>query len=105
MKYYVCNYCRIALNKNKMPSRCFLNGLEIVPIPRELAGLDPLSCQLIQRAKVWRVNTAKSITRVLSMCFRNHAYQFFVEHARSFCRAYQFFVEHTSFFVEHSSFL
>ena len=52
--YFVCGYCRALLNDNKMPSRCVLNGLETVPIPPELAGMDPLSCQLIQRAKAFQ---------------------------------------------------
>ena len=50
-QFYVCKYCLKLLNSNKMPPRCILNGLQTVPIPRELANLDPLSCQLIQRAK------------------------------------------------------
>ena len=40
---YMCNYC-----KPMMPPRCVLNGLQTVPIPRELAVLDQLSRQLIQ---------------------------------------------------------
>ena len=53
-KYYVCAYCRALLNDNRMPSRCVLNGLETVPVPPELAGMDPLSCQLFQRAKAFQ---------------------------------------------------
>ena len=34
-----------------MPSRCVLNGLEVDPVPPELESLDPLSKQIIQRAK------------------------------------------------------
>ena len=37
-----------------MPPRCVLNGLETVPIPEELQKLDPLSKQLIQRAKAFQ---------------------------------------------------
>ena len=51
---WVCQFCRPLLNKDKMPCRCFLNGLESEPIPAELANLDALSKQLIQRAKVFQ---------------------------------------------------
>ena len=37
-----------------MPCQCFLNGLESEPIPAELANLDALSKQLIQRAKAFQ---------------------------------------------------
>ena len=37
-----------------MPPRCVLNGLQTVPIPPELVPLDPLSRQLIQRAKFYQ---------------------------------------------------
>ena len=37
-----------------MPPRCVLNGLQTVPIPKELAVLDQLSRQLIQRAKCYQ---------------------------------------------------
>ena len=40
---YMCNYCKSAIKKNKLPSRCVLNGLEIVPMPHELAELDERS--------------------------------------------------------------
>ncbi len=56
--YYVCGYCRVLLNDNRMPSRV-LNCLETVPIHPELAGMDPLSCEFIQRAKAF-----KTITRL-----------------------------------------
>ena len=51
---YVCNYCKTAINNNKLPPRCVLNGLETVPIPPELAKLDSISSQLIQRAKCYQ---------------------------------------------------
>ena len=51
---YVCQYCRPLLNKNKLPCRCILNGLETEPVPPELSNLDPLSKQLIQRAKAFQ---------------------------------------------------
>ena len=51
---YVCYYCRPILNENKMPSRCILNGLITEPMPEELADLDALSRQLIQRAKAFQ---------------------------------------------------
>ena len=37
-----------------MPPRCVLNGLQTVPVPTELNILDPLSRQLIQRAKCYQ---------------------------------------------------
>ena len=51
---YMCNYCKSSIRKNKLPPRCVLNGLEIVPIPPELSKLDALSSQLIQRAKCYQ---------------------------------------------------
>ena len=52
--HYVCQYCRPVLNKDKMPSRCILNGLFTEPMPKELEALDPLSKQLIQRGKAFQ---------------------------------------------------
>ena len=54
LTHYVCQYCRPILNKNKMPCRCVLNGLETEEVPDELKKLDPLSKQLIQRAKAFQ---------------------------------------------------
>ena len=51
---YMCSYCKALIRKNIMPARCVLNGLQTVPIPPELAVLDPLSRQLIQRAKCYQ---------------------------------------------------
>ena len=50
----MCNYCKSVIKKNKLPPRCVLNGLETVPMPPELAKLDALSSQLIQRAKCYQ---------------------------------------------------
>ena len=52
--HYVCQYCRPILNKDNLPSRCVLNGLEVEPVPKELANLDQLSKQLIQKAKAFQ---------------------------------------------------
>ena len=52
--HYVCQYCRPILNRDQLPSRCVLNGLEVEPVPRELESLDPLSKQLIQKAKAFQ---------------------------------------------------
>ena len=49
---YMCHYCKQRVKADKMPACCFFNGLQNVPIPPELAKLDLLSRQLIQRAKV-----------------------------------------------------
>ena len=51
---YVCKYCRPLLNKDKVPNRCILNGLITEPIPNELAKLNVLERQLIQKAKVFQ---------------------------------------------------
>ena len=51
---YMCNYCKPIIRKNKLPPRCVLNGLQTVPVPSELAALDSLSRQLIQRAKCYQ---------------------------------------------------
>ena len=51
---YMCSYCKALIKKNRMPARCVLNGLQTVPIPPELAVLNPLSRQLIQRAKCYQ---------------------------------------------------
>lgn len=51
---YVCSYCRPILNSNKIPNRCILNGLITEPIPDELAKLNALERQLIQKAKVFQ---------------------------------------------------
>ena len=53
-KLYICKYCLPYLNKNTMPARCVLNGLVTEPVPDELKSLDPLSKQLIQRAKAFQ---------------------------------------------------
>ena len=33
---WVCQFCRVLVNKDKLPSWCVLNGLESEPIPAEL---------------------------------------------------------------------
>ena len=48
---YMCSYCKALIKNIRMPAFCVLNSLQTVPIPPELAGLDPLSRQLIQCAK------------------------------------------------------
>ena len=51
---YMYNYCKPLIKKNVLPPCCILNGLQVVPIPQELAQLDCLSTQLIQRAKCYQ---------------------------------------------------
>ena len=48
---YMCNYCKPMIRRDMMPLRCVLNGLQTVPIPRELAVLDR---QLIQLVKCYQ---------------------------------------------------
>ena len=52
--HFMCNYCKSKIRSNKMPPRCVLNGLEVIPIPVELTRLDCLSKQFIQRAKSYQ---------------------------------------------------
>ena len=51
--YMYTNFKPIIKN-DKVPGRCVLNGLKCEPIPDELNNLDPLSLQLIQRAKCFQ---------------------------------------------------
>ena len=51
---YMCNYCKPLVKKDEMLPRCVLNGLQTIPMPPELAKLDCLSRQLIQRAKCYQ---------------------------------------------------
>ena len=51
---YMCNYCQPLIKQDVLPPRCVLNGLQTVPVPPELAKLDCLSKQLIQRAKCYQ---------------------------------------------------
>ena len=53
--FHICTYCKSSIiKKNEMPARCVLNGLQTDPLPDELANLDQLSVQLIQRAKAYQ---------------------------------------------------
>ena len=52
--FYICNYCKPHIFNDVVPARCVLNGLKTVPLPKELENLDPLSIQLIQRAKCYQ---------------------------------------------------
>ena len=51
---YMCIYCKPLFKQDKLPSRCVLNGLTVVPVPPELLKLDVLSMQLIQRTKCYQ---------------------------------------------------
>ena len=51
---FMCNYCKPMIKDNKLPARCVLNGLETAKVPSEIAKLDGLSRQLIQRAKCYQ---------------------------------------------------
>ena len=51
---YVCNYYKPLIKQDILPARCVLNGLQTVPVLPELAKLDCLSKQLIQRAKCYQ---------------------------------------------------
>ena len=51
---YMCNYCEPLIKQDILPACCILNGLQTVPVPTELAKLDCLSKQLIQRAKCYQ---------------------------------------------------
>ena len=47
----MCTYCKPLIKKDKLSSRCILNGLTVVPVPPELSKLGVLSMQLIQCTK------------------------------------------------------
>ena len=51
---YICTNCKTIIKNDEVPGRCVLNGLKCEPIPNELKNLDPLSLQLIQRAKCFQ---------------------------------------------------
>ena len=51
---YMCKHCKPLVKTDNLPARCVLNGLETVPMSPELAKLDCLSRQLIQRAKCYQ---------------------------------------------------
>ena len=51
---YLCKYCKPLIKKDTLPPRCVLNALQTVPMPSELAKLDCVSRQLIQRAKCYQ---------------------------------------------------
>ena len=51
---YMCNYCKPLVRNGIMPPRCVLNGLEVLPVPKELQKLDYLSRQIIQLAKCYQ---------------------------------------------------
>ena len=52
---YIFINCKPIIKNDKVPGRCVLNGLQCEPIPDELKNLDPLSLQLIQRAKCFQM--------------------------------------------------
>ena len=37
--HFMCSYCKNLIKKDQMPSRCVLNGLQVVEILAELSGL------------------------------------------------------------------
>ena len=51
---FMCNYCNPIVRRGQMPPRCVLNGLYTIPIPEELAKLDCLSRQFVQRVKAYQ---------------------------------------------------
>ena len=53
-RVFLCSHCKPKIKGNDMPARCVLNGLETVPLPNELKGLDSFSLQLIQLAKTFQ---------------------------------------------------
>ena len=50
----MCSYCWPILNSDDLPLRCVLNGLEVEEVTKGLQDIDPLSKQLIQRAKAFQ---------------------------------------------------
>ena len=51
---YICSPCKTAIKQKQMPAKCILNGLETMPLPDALKGLDPFSLQLVQLAKAFQ---------------------------------------------------
>ena len=51
---FMCTFCKSRITNDTMPPRCVLNGLQSVTVPAELAKLDSLSLQLLQRAKFFQ---------------------------------------------------
>ena len=51
---YICNYCKPLIKKYILPPHCVINDLQNISIPTEISKLDPLSMQLIQRAKCYQ---------------------------------------------------
>ena len=51
---YLCTYCRPKVKAGIMPSRRMLNGLESLPIPKELKDLDPFIMKFLQLAKAFQ---------------------------------------------------
>ena len=45
---FMCKYCKPLIRNKKLPAHCVLNGLQLDPVPPELAKLNSLSKQLIQ---------------------------------------------------------
>ena len=52
---FMCHLCKQNLKKNNIAPRCVLNGLEVVKMPPELAKLDSLGRQFVQRAKAFQM--------------------------------------------------
>ena len=53
-RVFLCSHYKPKIKCNDMPARFVLNGLETVPLPNELKGLDSSSLQLIQLAKTFQ---------------------------------------------------
>ncbi len=51
---FMCAYCKPMIRADKIPPRCVLNELHLPQVPPELAKLDYLSKQFIQRAKAYQ---------------------------------------------------
>ena len=34
--FFMCNYCKSKIKRNNLPSRCILNDMHLVPVPKEL---------------------------------------------------------------------
>ena len=50
--YFMCNYCKHLIRRDKMPARCVLNGLDVPP---EFSKLDCLSKQFIQLGNAYQM--------------------------------------------------
>ena len=82
---FMCKYCRHMIKQNRLPPRCVINGLQVVPMPPELSALDSLINWLYKDIGQGSVDTATqhiievsngSITSVLEKATKDDLAEF-----------------------------